>query len=158
MLVETNHLSERVILFISCLILNNFKYHLMVDQFAYTKKGTESSFVNPCCYGQLHSIPVCMLPGHTYFAKCHRHQLFALVQSCETDEKDETLDPVTSTKMQECTQIIELSVISCAISCVKVGAGKEWGIIDRTKGMVHTVFVDDPELFERTEDGIEYRE
>ena len=97
----------------------------------------ESVFETRCFYGQLHKIVACILPAHKLFKTTSPTcRLFAEVEMCETDNLDATLAPVTYTKMRGITVIIELTTISCVVGRVKVGSGRRWGIIDRSKGLV----------------------
>ena len=121
------------------------QYDLLVDKYA-NKSNVQPFFVPRCCYGQLQKILVCELPDHEYFANYHKRRLFALVQSCETDGKDASLESVTYTKLEGKTRIIELTAISCVVGRVKIGTGNRWGIIDRSKGLVRPAFIEDPEL------------
>ena len=98
-------------------------------------------------------ILVCILPVHQLFKNRRPvRRLLALVQTCETEGRDATLESVTYTKMRAYTQIIELTAISCVVGRVKVGKGKRWGIIDRSLGLVRPEFIKDPELVEEVLD------
>ena len=77
--------------------------------------------------------------------------MFAEVERCETDGLDATLGPVTYTEMRGSTAIIELNAISCVVGRVKVGTGRRWGIIDRSKGLVRPAFIEIPAAKESPE-------
>jgi hypothetical protein len=46
------------------------------------------------------------------------------------------------------THVIDLASISCVVGRVKIGTGRRWGIIDRSKNLVRPTFIEDPELVE----------
>jgi hypothetical protein len=89
---------------------------------------------------------VVKLPAHPLFESVPTTRLLAAVQRCDTGGADATLEYVTYTTMRPQTEVIELAAISCVVGRVKIGVGKRWGIIDRSKGLVRPTFIDDPEL------------
>ena len=101
-----------------------------------------SVFETRCFYGQLHKILVCIVPESDLFEDEPVRRIFAEVERCETDGLDATLGPVTYTRMHRTTAIIELVAISCVVGRVKVGRGRRWGIIDRSKGLVRPAFIE----------------
>jgi hypothetical protein len=96
-----------------------------------------------CFYGQLHHIFMVKLPAYPLFESVSTTRLLAAVQRCDTSGANATLKYVTYTTMRLQTEIIELTAISCVVSHVQIGVGKWWGIIDRSKGLVHPTFIDD---------------
>ena len=86
-----------------------------------------------------------MLPAHKLFNPTPVRRLFAEVEMCETGGLDATLGPVTYTRMRGTTAIIELTAISCVVGRIKVGRGRRWGIVDRSKGLVRPAFIEEAE-------------
>jgi hypothetical protein len=59
---------------------------------------------------------------------------------------DQDLTHNLSSHMWPQTEVTELPTISCLASHAKIGVGKQQGILNRSKGMVHPTFIDDREL------------
>jgi len=54
--------------------------------------------------------------------------------------------------MWSMTEVIELLAISCVVGWAGFGTRQGWGIIDMSKGLVGSVFVDDLELVAEMQD------
>jgi hypothetical protein len=84
---------------------------------------------------------VVKLPAHPLFESMPTTCLLAAVQRCNTGGADATLKYVAYMKMRPQTEVIELAAISCVVGRVKMGVGKQWGIIDRSKGLVGSTLI-----------------
>jgi hypothetical protein len=124
------------------LILGEIKFDLLIDIHT-IKPKRPLIFEMQCFYGQLHHIFMVKLPAHPLFESVPTTRLLAVVQRCDTGGADVTLEYVTYTTMRPQMEVIELAAISCVVSHVKIGVGKWWGIIDRSKGLVCPTFIDD---------------
>jgi len=70
----------------------------------------------------------------------------ALVEPCNTDGQDANLSSVSYKMLPP--RIIDVASISGVVGRVKIGRGKEWGIIDRSHDLLDPAGNEDPELID----------
>jgi len=71
----------------------------------------------------------------------------ALVESCDTNGEDANISLV-SYKNTLTPRIIYLAAIKGMVGRVKIGLGKEWGIIHRSAGLLDLEGNEDPEFID----------
>jgi len=71
----------------------------------------------------------------------------ALVEPCDTNGEDANISLV-SYKNTLTPRIIDLAAIKGVVGRVKLGLGKEWGIIDRSADLLDPERNEDPELID----------
>ncbi len=98
-------------------------------------------------YGCLQQIIACKLPATPFWRKNStklKSDLFllGLVEACNTGGIDAT-EKIVFYDSTRATRIINLMTISSVVGRVKTR--NKWGIVDRSKGVARTNFVDDSE-------------
>ena len=92
-------------------------------------------------YGRLEYILVCELPDEDFFGALKGlTRLLALITPCNTNGKDATATVTTYSQMTAAT-ITDLQSIEAVVG--RVATRNTWGIVDRTDGLAHTIFVDE---------------
>ena len=96
-------------------------------------------------YGQLCHILVCYLPDIDLWQNVRgTTRLLAVVDPCDIslqgDNRDAARHLVSFTKYTTAV-VIDLAAISCIVG--RVQTRKRWYILDRSGGLVHTMFVPD---------------
>jgi len=102
----------------------------------------EPSLVRQIFYGRLEYILVCHLPNHEHFRVFNDSltRLLALVTPCSTGGQDAT-EVLTMYSRTTTAVITDLRSIEAVIGRIETRGN--WGIIDRTDHLAHTVFVDE---------------
>ena len=92
-------------------------------------------------YGCLEYIIVCKLADDDFFGPLKgQTRLLALVTPCSTNGMDVT-QSMTMYSHTTAATIVDLQSIEAVVG--RIATRKQWGIIDRTDGLAHTIFIDD---------------